>query len=131
SCANSWFERKNESGSAGTALSNAAEQRRGIPFRSDSSLRIEEPTMFENADLIHRYTRAEAIRDGVLIDVSAVARQAGIRYPVALTRAAWEHVSAPIPATAYRNSNPAASRSAALQSLARCSRDAQSSAAAK
>jgi hypothetical protein len=25
--------------------------------------------MFENADLIHRYTRADAIADGVLIDV--------------------------------------------------------------
>jgi hypothetical protein len=40
--------------------------------------------MFENADLIHRYTRADALRDGALIDVSAVAREAGIRYPVAL-----------------------------------------------
>ena len=46
--------------------------------------------MFGNEDLIHRYTRADAIRDGVLIDVAAVAREAGIRYPVALTRAAWE-----------------------------------------
>ena len=45
--------------------------------------------MFEDADLIHRYTRADALRDGVLIDVSATAREAGIRYPVALTRAAW------------------------------------------
>jgi hypothetical protein len=27
--------------------------------------------MFESADLIHRYTRAEAIADSVLIDVSA------------------------------------------------------------
>jgi hypothetical protein len=45
--------------------------------------------VFENADLIHRYSRADAIRDGVLIDVSTVAREAGIRYPVALTAAAW------------------------------------------
>jgi hypothetical protein len=45
--------------------------------------------MFEDADLIHRYSRADAIRDGVLIDVSATARQAGFRYPVALTVAAW------------------------------------------
>ena len=45
--------------------------------------------MFEDADLIHSYTRADALRDGVLIDVSAVAREAGFRYPVALTRAAW------------------------------------------
>jgi hypothetical protein len=46
--------------------------------------------MFENADLIHRYNRADALRDGVLIDVSATAREAGIRFPVALTRAVWE-----------------------------------------
>jgi hypothetical protein len=45
--------------------------------------------MFENADLIYRYTRAQAIEDGVLIDVSTVAREAGITYPVALTSAAW------------------------------------------
>ena len=45
--------------------------------------------MFEEADLIHRYTRAQAIEDGVLIDVSAVAREAGLRYPVALTCGAW------------------------------------------
>jgi hypothetical protein len=46
--------------------------------------------MFNEDDLVSRYTRADAIRDGVLIDVSAVAREASIRYPVALTRAAWE-----------------------------------------
>jgi hypothetical protein len=45
--------------------------------------------MFDNADMIYRYTRADAIRDGVLIDVSAVAGEAGIRYPVALTCGAW------------------------------------------
>jgi hypothetical protein len=46
--------------------------------------------MFEDAHLIHAYTRAEAIRDGVLIDVSKTAREAGFRFPVALTWAAWE-----------------------------------------
>ncbi len=45
--------------------------------------------MFEDADLIHRYSRADAIRDGVLIDVSATAQEAGFKYPVALTAAAW------------------------------------------
>src|SRR5947209_325255 len=45
--------------------------------------------MFEEADLIHRYSRADALRDGLLIDVSATAREAGIRWPVALTCAAW------------------------------------------
>ena len=46
--------------------------------------------MFEGADLIHRYSRADALRDGVLIDVSETAREAGIRWPVALTQATWE-----------------------------------------
>jgi hypothetical protein len=46
--------------------------------------------MFENAEPVHRYTRADALRDGVLIDVSAIARETGIRYPVALTVAVWE-----------------------------------------
>jgi hypothetical protein len=45
--------------------------------------------MFENADVIHSYTRAGAIRDGVLLDVSATANEAGFKYPVALTAAAW------------------------------------------
>jgi hypothetical protein len=47
------------------------------------------PRWFEDAGLIPRYTRAEAIRDGVLIDVSPTAREAGIRWPVALTTSAW------------------------------------------
>ena len=45
--------------------------------------------MSENADLIHRYSRADALRDGALIDVSGTAKEAGIRYPVALTCAVW------------------------------------------
>jgi hypothetical protein len=45
--------------------------------------------MFDNSEIVHRYTRADAIRDGVLIDVTAVAQEAGIRYPVALTAGAW------------------------------------------
>ncbi len=38
---------------------------------------------------VHVYTRAQAIEDGVLIDVSATAREAGIVWPVAMTSAAW------------------------------------------
>jgi hypothetical protein len=45
---------------------------------------------FGDANLISRYTRADALRDGVLIDVSVTAREAGIRFPVALTAAAWQ-----------------------------------------
>ena len=45
--------------------------------------------MFDDAEVIHAYTRADALRDGVLIDVSEAAREAGFRFPVALTAAAW------------------------------------------
>jgi hypothetical protein len=43
------------------------------------------------ANLTPRHTPAAAdgLRDGVLIDVSAVAREAGFKFPVALTAAAW------------------------------------------
>lgn len=41
------------------------------------------------SNLIHSYTRAEAITDGVLIDVSKLASEAGFRYPVAVTRTVW------------------------------------------
>ena len=37
-------------------------------------------------EVIDSYSRAEAIEDGVLVDVSTVAAEAGIRYPVAVTR---------------------------------------------
>jgi hypothetical protein len=35
--------------------------------------------MFDEADLIHRYTRADALRDGVLVDVTGTAKAASIR----------------------------------------------------
>ena len=47
------------------------------------------PETDPNPDLIYSYSRAQAIDDGVLIDVSDMARQAGFMVPVALTTAAW------------------------------------------
>lgn len=35
------------------------------------------------------YTRGRAIEDGILVDVSEMAKEAGFTWPVALTRAAW------------------------------------------
>ncbi|WP_013630076.1 DUF6573 family protein [Rubinisphaera brasiliensis] len=43
-------------------------------------------------NVIHKYTRREAIADGVLIDVSKTAAEAGIRFPVAVTSAVWQKV---------------------------------------
>lgn len=45
--------------------------------------------MFEPSDLIHSYTRAQAIEDGVLVDVSDVAKEAGFKLPMAITHTAW------------------------------------------
>ncbi|MFH0984617.1 MAG: DUF6573 family protein [Candidatus Omnitrophota bacterium] len=42
-----------------------------------------------DAELVFRYTREQALEDGVLVDVSAAAREAGIRYPVAVTQAVF------------------------------------------
>jgi len=41
-------------------------------------------------DVVFAYTRAQALADGVLIDAGALAREAGFKWPVALTAAAWE-----------------------------------------
>ena len=38
---------------------------------------------------IHVYTRAQALADGELVDVTTTAAEAGFRIPVALTRAVW------------------------------------------
>lgn len=49
-----------------------------------------EPTLTELfGPVIHSYSRAQAIADGMLVDVTKTAKEAGFRYPVALTRAAW------------------------------------------
>ena len=41
-------------------------------------------------EVIFSYSRAQAIDDGVLIDATELARDAGFKWPVALTAAAWE-----------------------------------------
>ena len=40
--------------------------------------------------VLHTYSRAEALEDGALVDVTSTAQEAGFRIPVALTRAVWE-----------------------------------------
>ena len=42
---------------------------------------------------IHTYTRAEALADGVLFDVTETARQADFKVPVALTASVWADVN--------------------------------------
>lgn len=52
---------------------------------------------WDEADVISVYTRAQAIEDGVLVDVSKMAIEGGYRAPVALTRALWADVAENIP----------------------------------
>ena len=40
--------------------------------------------------VIHTYTRKQAMEDGVLVDVSVTAKEAGINFPVALTSTVWD-----------------------------------------
>lgn len=46
-------------------------------------------SVFDGAELISVYTRAQAIADGTLVDVTEMAHEAGFSVPVALTRAVW------------------------------------------
>ena len=51
---------------------------------------------WDDAEVIYAYTRAQALEDGVLIDVSSVAKEAGIKFPVAMTSTVWgEYVEVP------------------------------------
>ncbi len=43
------------------------------------------------APVIFAYTRAQAIEDGVLVDVSETAREASFNIPVAITRTVWTY----------------------------------------
>ena len=43
-------------------------------------------------DYISIYTRQQAIEDGVLIDVTETATEAGFKYPVAVTASVWAEI---------------------------------------
>ena len=44
---------------------------------------------WDDAEVIYAYTRTQALEDGVLVDVSEMAKEAGIKFPVALTAAVY------------------------------------------
>jgi hypothetical protein len=54
----------------------------------------EEPTAADRENffggVIYAYTRAQAVADGVQVDVTKTAQEAGIKFPMFLTRAVWE-----------------------------------------
>lgn len=44
---------------------------------------------FEGAEVIHSYMREQALEDGVLVDLAGASKEAGFKFPVAVTRAVW------------------------------------------
>ncbi len=49
-------------------------------------------SIWDDAEIVGVYTRQQAIADGVLVDVSDTAREAGFVLPVALTDSVWQMV---------------------------------------
>ncbi len=69
-------------------------------------------------DLICSYTRAEAIEDGVLVDVSERAKRAGIKYPTACTAAVWALIGTmPESCTSEESARLAAMLAALLEAI--------------
>jgi len=53
--------------------------------------------MWDDFEVISTYSRAEAIADGVLVDVTELAKEAGARWSVAVTQRLWEEFIVPDP----------------------------------
>jgi hypothetical protein len=65
----------------------------------------EEPTAQDRAaffgGVIYSYTRKQAVADGVQVEVTKTAQEAGIKFPMFLTRAVWDaYVAVPEGVTA-------------------------------
>ena len=45
--------------------------------------------IFDDSDVVFEYSRKQALEDGVLVDISSLAKEAGIRFPVAVTRSVF------------------------------------------
>jgi hypothetical protein len=56
---------------------------------------MNDDAMEEEFELIHAYTRQQALEDGGLVDLGALAKEAGFRWPLAVTRAVYEGVLVP------------------------------------
>ncbi len=50
---------------------------------------------WKDTEVIDRYTRAQALEDGVLVDVSKLAREQGFNWPVAITAAVQGYIDPP------------------------------------
>lgn len=53
---------------------------------SDLANLVEQATESDHPEVIYAYTRKQALEDGELADVSTIAREAGLKFPTALTK---------------------------------------------
>lgn len=56
-------------------------------------------------EVIYSYSRKQAIEDGVLVDVTDMAREAGFRFPVAVTRTVWDTILTPSPSDTIQSTS--------------------------
>lgn len=45
--------------------------------------------LWDDAEVISVYTRAQALEDGVLVDITELACESGFKFPVAVTQGVW------------------------------------------
>jgi hypothetical protein len=48
-----------------------------------------EENIWKDAEVISAYSRRDALEDGVLVDFSDLAREAGFKFPLAVTQGVW------------------------------------------
>ena len=79
-----------------SALSSAVKsgvlQIEGIEPPEMSPSQQESTPLLTSNNLVYAYSRANALDDGVLVDVSEVAKEAGFKLPCAVTRAVWDNL---------------------------------------
>ncbi|MDP2646531.1 MAG: hypothetical protein Q8P24_16450 [Desulfobacterales bacterium] len=45
--------------------------------------------IFDDADVVYQYSRMQALEDGVLVDITDPAKEAGFKFPVAVTQGVY------------------------------------------
>ena len=64
-----------------------------VPENDPRAAEASSDGFWDDAEVISVYTRAQAIEDGTLVDVSEMAREAGFVIPVAVTQAVWADIN--------------------------------------
>src|SRR5690606_16136022 len=64
-----------------------------FPEKNDGERRKSVVSFTNDRMAIYSYSRQQAIDDGVLVDITEMAQEAGFRFPVAVTRTVWETIT--------------------------------------